>query len=68
MDILNIYMICLRPIVAQGYKRAIVNVTCFGFDSQLEELKYVIFSFLHSGNEAKRDIEFCHLTHKASRM
>ena len=39
--------------------------------SPLEEMKYVlkyIFPFLCSGVEAKRGVEFCHSTRKASRI
>ena len=39
--------------------------------SPLEEMKYLlkfIFPFLRSGVEAKRGIEFCHSTRKASRI
>ena len=43
----------------------------FGFVSPLEEMKYLlkfIFPFLRSSVEAKRGVEFCHLTRNASRM
>ena len=39
--------------------------------SPLEEIKYLlkfIFPFLRSGVEAKRGVEFCHLTRNASRI
>ena len=35
--------------------------------SPLEEMKF-IFAFLRSGVEAKRGVEFCHLTRNASRI
>ena len=34
----------------------------------LEEIKYLIFSFLRSGLEAKRGVEFCRSTRTASRI
>ena len=42
-----------------------------GFDSHSKEMKYLlkfIFSFLHSGVEAKRGVEFCHSTRNSSRI
>ena len=46
------------PFVAQRYKYETVNATDCGFDFPREEIKYLIFSFLRSSNETKRDIEF----------
>ena len=47
--------------MAQGRKSATVNAISYGFDSH-EEMKYVIFSFPFSGNEARRGVEFRHKT------
>ena len=38
--------------MTHGHKRAIINATCCGFDFQ-SEIKYLIFPFPGSGNEAK---------------
>ena len=48
--------------MAQGYKRVTVNATGCGFDFHSSEMKYLIFSFLPSGAEAKRGVVFRHST------
>ena len=48
--------------VAQGHKRADVNARGWGFDflKMKREIKYLIFSFPHSGNEINGGVEFRH--------
>ena len=57
----------LRPVVAQGHKRAIISATVVGL-IPLMETKYLIFSFLHCSNEARRVSKCYHLTRNASRI
>ena len=45
-----------------GHKRVTVNVTGYRFDSYSRKMKYLIFYFLRSGEEAKRGVEFRHST------
>ena len=51
--------------MAQGHKRVSVNATGCGFDYPVKEMKYLILSFLCSGVESKRDVEFRHSTRNA---
>ena len=45
-----------------------VNAVGCVFDSHLGEVKYFIFSFSHSGNEANGGVEFRHSTRDAFRI
>ena len=40
--------------MAQGCKCVIINVTGCGFDLRLEEIEYLIISFVHSGSKTKK--------------
>ena len=55
----------IRPVVAQGCKRATVNVIGCGFDS-LKEMKYLIISFFRFG--VWRGVDFRHSIQNASRI
>ena len=54
-----------------GAQSVTVKSTGCGFDSPLEEMKYLLkfkYPFLRYGVEAKRGVEFCHSTRNASRI
>ena len=62
---------CLLTTVAScdtGALNVTVNAISCGFDYQNEIFFKFIFSFVLSGNEAKRGVEFRHSTRNASRI
>ena len=72
MKIKNIYIIIkIRLVMAQGAHVCDCKSDWLWMRSPLEEMKYLlkfIFSFLHSGVNAKRDVQFSHLTRNASEV
>ena len=68
---ISTFFIWLAEVVAQGHKLGWVTVNATGCGFPLEEMKYLfkfIFSYLRSGVEAKRGVEFRHSPRIASKI